>query len=261
MDIKTYIAESEKQYKLRLKSVIPLDDDAMDAIETAVAKYQTLELSSPKKTIMQSHPMDFVNIPSAEVYIVDMTFGLPVSASVMREDIRKALDCPETFVVVRYPNDAVEIENERKAAADELEAERKKKNWRFSALLDTGVEYPEYPETDANDLYGDAYNGAFLSYLEIVRKERDDAKVKAENAPFVWMDIPDRDAQEPVQDDADFNKDIKGAPKVKPNTPKNKAISDQKITGSVNDRTKVTRLYKDKNGNRKAASMMMGDSK
>ncbi|CAM6054459.1 unnamed protein product [Sphagnum tenellum] len=240
---------------------MPLDDDAMDAIEFAVAKYQPLELSSPRKTIMQSHPMDFVNIAAAEVYIVDMTFGLPVSANVMREDIRKALSAPETFVVVRYPNDAVEIESERKVAANDLEAERKKKGLKFAALLDAGKDFPEFEEPNAEDLYGDAYNASLLSYLNKVQQEREDAKVKAENAPFIWLDIPDRTDQEPVQDTSDFNKDVKGAPQIKPGRSINKRITDRSITGSVDDRVKVTKLYKDANGNRKAASVMMGDQK
>ena len=258
MDLKKYITESEKQYGLRLKTVVPLDDAAMDAIELAVAKYQPLELSSPKKTIMQSHPVDFVNITAAEVFIVDMVFGLPVSANVMREDIRKALDAPETFVVVRYPNDAIEIEGERKDAANELEAERKKKGWKFAALLDTGVEYPEFESEKSENLSGDAYNGALLAYLEKVRKEREDAKIKAANAPFVWLDIPDREEQEPVQDSTCFNKDIKGAPSPYGNKTTNKSVDDRKITGSVNDRTTVTKMYKDDKGNRKAASVVMG---
>ena len=257
MNIKTYITETTKQYERRLKTVVPLDDAAMDAIEIALAKYQPLKLSSPRKTMLQSHPVDFVNIVAAEVYIVDMTFGLPCSADVMREDIRKALDAPETFVVVRYSNEAEEIEGERKEAANELEAERVKKGWRFGALLDTAHEYPETDEADAKDYYGDDYNGAFVNYLDFVRKEREDMVVKAANAPFVWLDIPDRKSQEPVQDDSDFNKDIPGAPQVYSKKPYGKTITDQTIDGSVVDRKKVTKLYKDKNGNRVSASVMM----
>jgi hypothetical protein len=257
MDIKTYITESEKTYKLRLKTVVPLDDAAMDAIEMAVAKYQPLELSNPKKTMLQANPVDFVNITSAEVYIVDMTFGLPVSSNVMREDIRKALDAPETFVVVRYPNEAIEIEGERKEANNELEAERRSKGLRFAALLDTGVEYPEFEEPKAEDLYGDVYNNSLVAYLATVQKERDDASVKAANAPFIWLDIPDRTDQEPVQDVENFNKNIPNYEFAKAGK-LNPKIANQKITGSIDDRVKVTKLYKDKNGNRVAASVMMG---
>jgi len=258
MDIKRYIIESEKKYKLRLKSVVPLDDTAMDSIEFAVAKYQPLELSNPKKTIIQSHPVDFVNVTAAEVYIVDMTFGLPVNAMVLRDDIRKALKAPETFVVVRYPNDAIEIEGERKHASWELENERKKKGMRYGAILDTDKDYPEANDFDSNELAGNEYNSAFLSYLATVRKEREDAKVKVENLPFSWMDIPDRRDQEPFQSDEDFNASIKDAPKINPNVKVPKSIEDRNILGNIDDRTKITKLYKDKDGNRVVASFMMG---
>jgi hypothetical protein len=252
MDFKTYVANAEKQYKVRLKTVVPLDDAAMDAIELAVYKYQPVELSSPKKTIIQANPVDFPNIPAAEVYIVDMTFAMPVSPWILRNDIHRAISAPETFVVIRSDNDALEIEGERVNAARELEIERKKKGWKDSALLSTGKDYPEYTETPADELYGDAYNGAFMDYLAKVRQEREDAQIKAENAPFVWLDIPDRESQEPVQDSTNFNKDIKG---VKPG----KKIDSRNIMGNVNDRLTVTKMYKDDKGNRKIASVKMGD--
>jgi hypothetical protein len=181
-----------------------------------------------------------------------------VSASVVREDIRKALHAPETFVVVRSPNDGMEIEGERRAAAAALEATRKAKGLRFAALLDTGTAYPEADVTDAADLAGDAYNASLLSYLHAVQQERADASVKAANAPFIWLDIPDRKSQQPVQDDSDFNQDVKGAPKISPGGPLNPRIAGRSILGSVDDRVQVSRLYKDKDGNRVKASVMMG---
>ena len=37
MDIKQYIVETTKEYYLRLKTIVPLDDAAMDKIEKTVA--------------------------------------------------------------------------------------------------------------------------------------------------------------------------------------------------------------------------------
>ena len=256
MDFKNYVTAAEKQYRLRLKTVVVLDDDAMDAIEIAVAKYLPLELSSPKKTIMQTNPLGFTGIPAAEIYIVDMVFGLPVSADTIRNDVRMALKAPDTYVIVRYPNDAVEIEGERVYAAAEIEASRKAKGQRYGAILDTGVEFPEYEEPTA-ELFGDAYNATFLSYVNKVQKEREDHQVKAANAPFIWLDVPDRTKQEPVQDGSDYNANIKGALKVKPGKSVPKSMTSD-LNGSVDDRKKITRLLKDKNGNRVVASAMMG---
>lgn len=258
MDLKRYITESAKQYRLRLKSVVPLDDAAMDAIEFAVARYQPLALSRPKKTILQAHPLDFVNVTAAEVYIVDMAFALPVSAAVMREDIRRALRAPETFIVVRAPNDALEIEGERTVAARVLDATRKDKGLRFAGLLDTGIDYPEAIVTDPATLAGETYNASLLSYLSTVQKERADLRIKAANAPFVWLDMPDRKSQEPVQDDRDFNAALPGARRAAASQAALAALAKQAILGSVDDRVQVSRLYKDPDGNRVKASVMMG---
>lgn len=257
MKIKNYILESEKQYRLRLKTVVPLDDEAMDAVELAVMKYQPLEISRPRKTILQANPMDFTNVLAAEVYIVDMVFALPVSSNVMREDIRKALNAPEVFVVVRYDNEAPEIEGERKDAMNKLETERNKKGLEYSALLDTGNSYPEFTPPKVEDFFGDEYNGRLTAYLAQVRKEREKSQFKAANAPFSWMDIPDRHDQFPVQDDTYFNDMIPGALPIVGKNP----IGDRKIQGSISDRTRISRLYKDKNGNRFAASVMMEKAK
>lgn len=257
MKIKNYILESEKQYRLRLKTVVPLDDAAMDIIEMAVMKYQPLEISRPRKTILQSHPMDFTNVLSAEVYIVDMVFGLPVSSNVMREDIRKALNAPEVFVVVRYENEAPEIEGQRKDAINKLETERNRKGLEYAALLDTGNSYPEAQPPKVDDFFGDEYNGRLTAYLAQIRKERSTSEYKAANAPFSWMDIPDRHDQEPVQDDTYFNDMIPGALKIVGKNP----TKDKKIQGAISDQTKITRLYKDKKGNRFAASVMMEKQK
>jgi len=98
MELKQYLTETEKQYNLRLKTIVPLDDGLMDRIETCVARYNPVSVSRPKKTILQRTPLDFPNVTCAEVYIVDMTFSLPTAPHVLRADIRKLLDAPENYL-------------------------------------------------------------------------------------------------------------------------------------------------------------------
>src|SRR3569832_553125 len=101
MPMQTYLNETEKLYHLRLKTIVPLTDDVMDRIERAVMRYEPVAISSPKRTILQRTPLDFPNVPAAEVYMVDMTFRLPVAPHVMRAELRKLLDAPEIYVFVR----------------------------------------------------------------------------------------------------------------------------------------------------------------
>ncbi len=50
MDIRKYIAESEKRYHLRIKTVVPLDDALISKLENVIAKYQPLEIERAVKT-------------------------------------------------------------------------------------------------------------------------------------------------------------------------------------------------------------------
>ena len=134
MALKQYINEAEKQYNLRLKTIVPLDDSVMDRIENYLVKYNPLSISRPNKTILQREPLDFPNVDAAEVYIVDMTFGLPAAPHVIRADLRKLLDAPENFVFVRNRNEPGEIESERLNALADIELEAAKRGLKPAAL-------------------------------------------------------------------------------------------------------------------------------
>lgn len=246
MRFQQYLTEAEKQYHLRLKTIVPLDDVAMDRIEMAVAKYLPVFIGQPKKTIIQRQPLEFPETQNAEIYMVDMTFGLPAAPHVIRDDIRKALQAADGSVFVRNQSEPGELEMERCNALADIEAEAITKGLTPIALLGDG-DYNEAETHDHATMFGNSYNAAFLSYLSTVQKERNDKVYKVENAPFVWLDIPDRTA-EPA---ADFNADIKGAPRVAPQgiitPPVNKHVLGHFASGTGNA---VRRLFKDDKGNR-----------
>ena len=257
MDIKHYIAENEKQYHLRIKTIVPLDDEAMNKIELCVAKYQPLYISRPYKTILQRAPLDFPNVEVGEVYVVDMTFGLPAAPHIIRADIRKVLDAPENYVFVRNKNEPGEWQSEILNAIADIEAEATSKGLRLSALLDD----PEYNEAVTYEQsYGNDYNAAFLGYLLKVEQERKDAVQRIENAPFTWLDLPDRKDQEPVQDDSNFNANIKDAPVVGGKVSSTPNVN-YSIFGSYNpSANEVRRVYKDNEGQKVVLTRKLGDA-
>jgi hypothetical protein len=258
MHLHQYLAEAEKQYHLRLKTIVPLDDVAMDRIEMTVAKYLPLAISQPKKTIIQRQPMEFPEVQNAEVFIVDMTFGLPIAPPVLRDDIRKVLNAPDSHVFVRNQISPGELEIERINAIADIEAEAAAKGLSLVAVLDDD----DYNQSDHDNaaMFGNSYNAAFLSYLSTVQQERADQIVKVETAPFNWLDLPDRKSNEIVQDDADFNAHIAGAPKVAP-----QGITSPEVNKSIlghyvrADGNLVRRMYKDANGNRVVLARTLGD--
>jgi len=262
VSIMTYINETEKLYKLRLKSIVPLNDEAMDRIERAVIRFQPLDISRPRKTIFQSNPMDFPNVSGAEVWIVDLTFGLPASAPAIREDIRKALNAPECYIVVRGENEALELETKRLTALAEIEIEAAKRGLVPAALLSSDPGYPEGMESDA-ELSGDAYNTSFLAYVGKVEAERHEKQAKKDKAVFRWLDIPDRPKPDVTEDPNRVNAHIKGAPKIAPTANDARGIrlpvtmTYGNIDATAN--TVVKRVYLDANGNRIVLSRYLGD--
>ena len=237
MDLQQYLTESEKQYRLRLKTIVPIDDSVMDKIENYLTKYKPLAVSRPSKTILQREPLDFPNVAAGEVYIVDMTFGLPAAPHVLRADLRKLLDAPENYVFVRTRNEPGEIETERLNALADIELEAEKRGLKPASLLDD----PDYSEADHEhqDMYGTDYNAALLSYLATVEGERHETVERVQNAPFKWL---------PLTDNTNYNEDIADAPFVTWKT-KSKPDVSQHMLGSIDQsRGTVRRTYLDGNG-------------
>lgn len=258
MNLQDYINEAEKTYRFRLKSIVKLDDEAMDKVEMSVARFQPTEISRPTKTILQKQPLDFQGVENAEVYIVDMTFSLPVVAHVLRNDIRKVLKAPEEYIVVHETNEPIEIESLTLDALAEIEAEALKKGLKPAALL-SSPDYPEVNEIPGSEMFGDEYNAGFLSYLQDVQKSREERRVDPLNPLFKFLDLPNREDQEPVQSSDDFNAHIPDAPKVHP---VKKAKPFQSIQGNIDDTKKIVkRIFTDKNGDRVVISREIGGTK
>lgn len=74
---KQYLTESKKEYKFRIKYAGTLTDSQIDRIEMALGKYSVLDMSKPKTTPIQEHPMDFQTLKNSEVSIVDVTVDYP----------------------------------------------------------------------------------------------------------------------------------------------------------------------------------------
>ena len=192
-----YLAESTKEYKYRLKTIVELNDEDLKKLETCLKKYDLVTISKPKKTIFQKKPRDFPGVEGAEVFIVDFTLRMPVTSYSMSLEFRKLLEIHENHIVVRGENEPVELEAQKMIA--DLEAEEKENK----ALLDDEV-YSEFNEPQ-EVAYGDEYNRKLLSYLAQVASDRDQKQEVEQTGPvkalFGWL----KDETKPSED---FNKDI-----------------------------------------------------
>jgi hypothetical protein len=146
MSIIKYLAESERTYHYRIKTVFELDDAAMDQIERVLAKYVPVDIKAVKKTIIQKNPLDFPNVDAAEVYILDIALQLPASGYVLAQEIKLALAIPDKFVVVRSSNDPTSLETDRLNAEKDIHDQAEKKGLLHASLLLA----PKYEEVHRN---------------------------------------------------------------------------------------------------------------
>jgi len=163
---KSYLVESEQTYKFRIKMAEKGDDEIMNALETALEKYEVASISKPKKTPIQEHPMDFQTLNNAEVFIMDAELKYPVTAHQLYEYITQTVGIPASHLVIINSDHPEEIAREE-AIKEEGEE--------YSAKLDD-PDYKDAPATKAEDSFGDKYNENMLKGLETRKYEFEKTK-------------------------------------------------------------------------------------
>lgn len=186
----------------------------MEWIERVLQKYVLLDITKPVKTIMQKHPLDFQDIQNAEVWIVDITCGLPVSAYVLKRELQLALNISENFVVVRGENDPLETETARLNALNDIDDEAHEKGLKPAARLSTDSEYDVDEQGILEEpVYGNDYNSKFLETLAKVAAERQRYGIEPASPDLdEGGEVADAEA---IADGGAFNKDIDDAPEPK----------------------------------------------
>ena len=153
--LRSYLVESEQTYKFRIKMAEKCDDDTMNALETALEKYDVASLSKPKRTPIQEHPMDFQTLQNAEVFIMDAELKYPVTAHQLYTYISEVVGVPASHLVVINSDHPEEIAREEAIKEEEYET-----------LLGS-----DYKEEKQEPTFGDEYNENMLKQLETRKYE------------------------------------------------------------------------------------------
>ena len=156
--LKSYLVESEHTYKFRIKMAEKCDDETMNALESALEKYEVASISKPKKTPIQEHPMDFQTLQNAEVFIMDAELKYPVTAHQLYEYISQTVGVPASHLVVINSDHPEEIAREEALKEEDKE---------YEANLDTDYE----DANNAKDSFGDEYNENMLKTIETRKHE------------------------------------------------------------------------------------------
>tara|TARA_B100000886_G_scaffold339556_1_gene305393 strand:+ start:570 stop:1157 length:588 start_codon:yes stop_codon:yes gene_type:complete len=152
---KQYLMENIKEYKFRIKYAGELTDGQLDRLEMAVGKYNLKDMSKPKVTPIQEHPMDFQTLKNSEVSILDVTVSYPTTVEMLRNELVEYAGMHGSHLIVLNPNDPGEIAREQN-----LEEQGKEYETR---LLNPELTNKE--EIKADDHFGDKYNENLLKDL------------------------------------------------------------------------------------------------
>ena len=81
---KDYLTESTKSYDYKIKIAGAKKDIDMNALETALQKFDLASMSAGKTTPIMTLPLDFPALSNEQVTIFDVTTNYPESPRVMK---------------------------------------------------------------------------------------------------------------------------------------------------------------------------------
>ena len=191
LTLKDYILTAKKEYHYRLKFAFELSEDNILTIEKCTEKYGLLDITKPKRLILQKNPVDFKNVDNAEVTYCDVTTEYPAPTEMFRQELRQALGVAEKLVVVR---DEDHDPYEKELDIINIRHEIEEKGEYQTKLLDPEYKSDGHTEEQAPTHYGNEYNEKFLKTLDKSRKK--------EKKTISAADVNKGKAE-------DFNKDVK----------------------------------------------------
>jgi hypothetical protein len=150
---KQYLMENVKEYKFRIKYAGTLTDAQLTRLEMAVGKYNLKDISKPKVTPIQEHPLDFQTLKNSEVSILDVTVTYPTTVEMLRNELTEYAGMHGSHLIVINPNNPSEVAREKNLEEQDKDYETKL----------TDAEYKDAKEYEAE--FGDKYNENLLKDL------------------------------------------------------------------------------------------------
>jgi len=152
--LKQYLAESEKTYNFRLRTVANMSSEQLDKLEQHLARYNVDKVSSPKTSIIQKSPAGFGDIGPSAVSTMEIVTHLPCTPNVMQEEIAAATGVPIGAIRVYNEGEFVEEEENLEETTDEDGK---------SVLAD--ADYSDAEKVDHKDNFGNEFVANFVKNL------------------------------------------------------------------------------------------------
>jgi len=156
-----------KKWDFRIKFAGTVTNEQEKLMRSLLERFQVGDFKKVGVTPIQHLPLDFPNIKNSEVTIFEATLNYPTTQFELRDYLATNLGVSKDGVVVRNPNEPLEVYQEEKET-------------REGALLND-PEYKESENAKFEDYYGDKYNTGFVKELnELLKLQR---KARGEEIP------------------------------------------------------------------------------
>jgi hypothetical protein len=109
------LTESKKTYEFKIGIAGELPEGCNDSLETALKKFDLLNISAGKKTPIQERPLDFPQLENMEVTYFEAEVGYPTTVQILQEYLGQCCGIPQSYIIVRNPNEPQELYQETKA--------------------------------------------------------------------------------------------------------------------------------------------------
>ena len=164
------LIESEKSYPFKIGIAGDIPDGCEDMLETCLKRYGVKNMTSGKRTPIQSKPLDFPSLDNCHVtyYEVDLTY--PTTDAILKEYVGSCCNIDQTHIYVVTPGQE-EVRDGNQAGEARTESDGP-----YEALLDS--DYIDPVKTDAAQA-----NVAGNRVMDLL-KELEKARAERKNDPM-----------------------------------------------------------------------------
>jgi len=114
-----YLLESEQTYKYRVKVAGGCDNECLKELETKLAKFDLINMSSPKTTPVMEDPLDFPGVKNMEVCMFEVEIAYPAGQDALYDMIESCTRRPKSQIKVVSDHFAQSYEENEGAEPEE----------------------------------------------------------------------------------------------------------------------------------------------
>lgn len=142
-----YLQESQKTYEWKIKIANSDPNECMDCLEACLEGYHLDSITKPKSLPITESHIDFPNMKSPEVWVLEAVLKYPVMADQLRALIAERTDIPQSNIVVTPQNHPEELWRNGEGELKEYK--------QGEAVLDKEYDAPTKEQQDASKAYAE----------------------------------------------------------------------------------------------------------